>query len=104
MTEGDKAFYRRRIREELKKAHAVENRQLRQLHLRWALMYQERIDGIPKNVTRELESRLRNGGYVVEDMAAPPERAPGMTIAKPSTSPATQVRRNLTSTVPDRLN
>lgn len=75
MTEGDKAFYKRRIREELNKANAVENRHLRQLHLRWALMYQERIDGIPKNVTRDLEARLQEAGYTLESMLAVDEQA-----------------------------
>lgn len=67
MTEGDKAFYRRRIREELQKAKAIENRQLSQLHLRWALFYQKRIDGIPRNITRALEARLRDDGYVIAE-------------------------------------
>lgn len=75
MTEGDKAFYKRRIREELNKANAVENRQIRQLHLRWALMYQERIDGIPKNVTRDLEARLQEAGYTLERMLVVDEQA-----------------------------
>lgn len=68
MTEGEKAFYKRRIREELGKANAPENRDLRNLHLRWALLYQERLDGTPRNVTRALEAQLRDAGY---DLPAP---------------------------------
>ena len=75
MTEGDKAFYKRRIREELTKASAVENQDLRQLHLRWALLYQERLDGMPKHVTRSLETRLREAGYDVEQMVVPEDHA-----------------------------
>ena len=69
MTEGDRAFYKRRIREELKKANAVENKQIRQLHLRWALLYQERLDGVPKNATRTLEARLKDAGYDLNRIA-----------------------------------
>lgn len=73
MTEGEKAFYKRRIREELARANAPENQQIRNLHLRWALLYQERLDGTPRNVTRALEARLRDAGYDIEQMAAAEE-------------------------------
>jgi hypothetical protein len=66
MTEGDKAFCKRRIREELLKAEAPENRHIRHLHLRWALLYQERMDGTPKNVTRVLEAQLKRDGIALE--------------------------------------
>jgi hypothetical protein len=52
MTEGDRAYYKRRIREELAKANAPENKALSGLHLHWALLYQERLDGAPKHLTR----------------------------------------------------
>lgn len=74
MTEGDKAFYKRRIREELTKATAVGNRHLRQLHVRWALLYQERLDGLSKNTMQTLEARLRDAGYDIEQMAASEEQ------------------------------
>lgn len=74
MTEGEKAFYKRRIREELRKAEAPENRHLRKLHLRWALLYQERLDGIPKNVTRALEAQLLEAGYDIEQLRVPAEQ------------------------------
>lgn len=75
MTEGEKAFYKRRIREELGKANAPENRDLRNLHLRWALLYQERLDGTPRNVTRALEAQLRDAGYDVEPLVLPATQA-----------------------------
>jgi len=49
MTEGEKAFYKRRQREELKKARAAEHPNLRLLHLRWAQLYQDRLDGVPRS-------------------------------------------------------
>lgn len=70
MTEGDKAFYKRRIREELKKASTAESTDLKRLHLRWALLYQERIDGTPKRICQELEARLRQGGYDFDEILA----------------------------------
>lgn len=49
MTEGEKAFYKRRQREELKRARAAEHPNLRLLHLRWAQLYQDRLDGVPRS-------------------------------------------------------
>lgn len=49
MTEGEKAFYKRRQREELKKARAADHPNLRLLHLRWAHLYQDRLDGVPRS-------------------------------------------------------
>ncbi len=49
MTEGEKAFYKRRQREELKKARAAGHPNLRLLHLRWAKLYQDRLDGVPRS-------------------------------------------------------
>ena len=48
MTEGDKAFYKRRLREELQQARAEEHPNLRLLHERWAKLYQDRLDGVPR--------------------------------------------------------
>lgn len=75
MTEGDRAFYKRRIREELRKVNAVADPQLKQLHLRWALLYEERLDGKPRTVTRTLEARLRDGGLSAEPSAAADDAA-----------------------------
>jgi hypothetical protein len=74
MTEGDRAFYKRRLREEIKQARMANCPQLRQLHLRWAVLYQERLDGTPKSVTSALETRLRNAGFSAEQIAVPCER------------------------------
>lgn len=49
MTEGERAFYKRRQREELKKARAASHPNLRLLHLRWAQLYQDRLDGVPRS-------------------------------------------------------
>jgi hypothetical protein len=62
MTEGDKAFFTRRIREESRKADMPENQELKQFHLRWARLYQERLDGLPKSATRALEAILQEAG------------------------------------------
>jgi hypothetical protein len=70
MTEGDKAFYLRRIQEELGKAHDIGNKRLKQLHLRWALLYQERIDGASKVVARSAEERLLDAQHQLEPLAA----------------------------------
>lgn len=75
MTEGDKAFYKRRIREELRKVSAVADPQLKQLHLRWALLYEERLDGKPRTITRTLEARLRDAGLTAEQFAAAGDQA-----------------------------
>jgi hypothetical protein len=83
MTEGDKAFYKRRIREELRKANAPENRHLRKLHLRWALLYQARLDGTPKNVIRTIEAQCREAGFEIEKIAVPHEYADKRNAAEP---------------------
>ena len=48
MTEGEQAFFRRRMIEELKKANKAEDAYLRNLHLGWATLYERRLDGDPK--------------------------------------------------------
>lgn len=49
MTEGDKAFFKRRLREELRKAWAAPHPNLRNLHLKWAALFQDRLDGVPRS-------------------------------------------------------
>jgi hypothetical protein len=76
MTEGERAYYKRRIREELAKANAPENRDIRNLHLRWALLYQERLDGTPKYITRALEARMREAGFDFAQLVPSEDVAP----------------------------
>ena len=45
MTEGDRAFYKRRAREELQVARALPNCDLKALHLAWAGYFNDRLDG-----------------------------------------------------------
>lgn len=70
MTEGDEAFYQRRIQEELGKANHARNQRLKRLHLRWALLYQERIDGASKLVARTVEEGLVDARHQLEPFAA----------------------------------
>lgn len=70
MTEGDEAFYQRRIEEELGKANDAGNQRLKQLHLRWALLYQKRIDGASKSPARSAQERLLDAQHQLEPLAA----------------------------------
>lgn len=70
MIEGDEAFYQRRIQEELGKADDAENRHLKQLHLRWALLYQKRIAVASTSVARSGEERLLDAQHQLEPLAA----------------------------------
>lgn len=45
MTEGDKAYYERRRKEELKIARAITDPERKALHLQWAQWFNERLDG-----------------------------------------------------------
>lgn len=45
MTEGERAHYKRRIREELQLARAVGSTELKELHLSWAQFFNDRLDG-----------------------------------------------------------
>ena len=45
MTEGDKAYYKRRLREELFGALRAGNALWREAHLAWARYYDARLDG-----------------------------------------------------------
>ncbi len=50
MTEGDRVFYRRRLKEEMKLARVVGCPDRKELHLRWAQYFSQRLDG--KRATR----------------------------------------------------
>lgn len=58
MREADKAFYKRRKREELNKARAATDAALRSLHLRWAELYDARLNGEPKAKIAPIERSL----------------------------------------------
>ena len=59
MTEGDRAFYTRRKREELAKAHRAPTLALRKLHLGWARLYEARLNGEREHVIRRHEATLQ---------------------------------------------
>lgn len=45
MTEGEKAYYQRRIKEEMSLARAIASPQRKTLHLQWAQYFNDRLDG-----------------------------------------------------------
>ena len=45
MTEGEKAYFQRRIREEMNLARAIESPAHKTLHLQWAQYFNDRLDG-----------------------------------------------------------
>jgi hypothetical protein len=45
MTEGDKAYYQRRIREEMSLARTIGSTERKTLHLQWAQYFKDRLDG-----------------------------------------------------------
>jgi len=45
MTEGEKAFYRRRAREEMACARNIDCAKAKELHLQWAQFFQHRLNG-----------------------------------------------------------
>lgn len=45
MTEGDRIFYQRRIKEEMKLARAIGCAERKALHLQWAQYFNDRLDG-----------------------------------------------------------
>lgn len=45
MTEGDKAYYQRRMKEELNLARAISCAESKTLHLQWAQYFSDRLDG-----------------------------------------------------------
>lgn len=45
MTEGDKAYYQRRMKEELNLARTMSCAESKTLHLQWAQYFNDRLDG-----------------------------------------------------------
>jgi hypothetical protein len=45
MTEGDRAYYQRRLKQEMSLARAITNLQRKTLHLQWAQYFNDRLDG-----------------------------------------------------------
>lgn len=52
MTEGEKAYFKRRIREEQRDAHETDDLALRELHWKRAQYYEDRLNGVPKTQIR----------------------------------------------------
>jgi hypothetical protein len=45
MTEGEKAYFQRRIKDEMNLARAIDCQQRKALHLQWAQYFNDRLDG-----------------------------------------------------------
>lgn len=45
MTQGEKTFYQRRVREEMNLARAIGCPERKALHLQWAQYFNDRLDG-----------------------------------------------------------
>lgn len=45
MRESDRAFFSRRLREEMQLAGVVQSKELKELHLRWAQFFEARLNG-----------------------------------------------------------
>lgn len=45
MTEGDRAYYQRRVKEEMNLARAISNPESKALHLQWAQWFNDRLEG-----------------------------------------------------------
>lgn len=45
MTEGERAFYKRRIKEEMRRARAISCPETKELHLSWAQFFDARLHG-----------------------------------------------------------
>ena len=54
--EHDRAFYERRLHEELARAMIEGSADLRSLHRRWAMLYQERLDNLGQPAQHPLGS------------------------------------------------
>lgn len=54
--EDDRAFYERRMHEELARAMIEGTEDLRALHHRWAMLYQERLDNLGRATQHPLGS------------------------------------------------
>jgi hypothetical protein len=50
MTEGERAFYKWRIRQEMRLAGVVKSRELKELHLAWAQFFEDRLNGNRKSL------------------------------------------------------
>jgi hypothetical protein len=50
MTEGERAFYKRRIREEIRLAGTVTSKRLKELHISWAQFFEDRLNGNRKSL------------------------------------------------------
>lgn len=48
MTEGEKAYFKRRAREERRDAHETDDLALRELHWKRSQYYEDRLNGVPK--------------------------------------------------------
>lgn len=58
MRESDRAFYSRRLREEMQLAGTAQGTHLKELHLRWAQFFEDRLNGDGKAVPPPLASQL----------------------------------------------
>lgn len=45
MTEGDRAYYQRRMKEEMSLAQAIADPEAKTLHLQWAQFFHNRLEG-----------------------------------------------------------
>ena len=58
MRESDRAFYSRRLREEMQLAGAVQSGHLKELHLKWAQFFKDRLNGDGTATPPPLASQL----------------------------------------------
>jgi hypothetical protein len=56
MRESERAFYSRRLREEMQLAGAVQSARLKELHLSWAQFFEDRLNGDRKSLSPPLTS------------------------------------------------
>jgi hypothetical protein len=59
MTQDDRAYYRRRLQEELAKSQTEDRPDLRHLHARWASLYQARLEGKHISLSDPADASLR---------------------------------------------
>ena len=58
MRESDRAFYSRRLREEMQLAGTVQSGELKERHLKWAQFFEDRLHGDGTAVPPPLASQL----------------------------------------------
>ncbi len=58
MRESDRAFFSRRLREEMQLAGTVQSKRLKELHLTWARFFEDRLNGNGNAVPPPLASQL----------------------------------------------